>query len=165
MLGQNAAKGRHPTGAETVDAISLAVLRTFNHELHLILHFRELNLRAAVNERWAPGARPGTLIKGGTCRVASCMAPRAVSVEEPDRDLGFLDGNTHLSGYGCEVNLPQSLFKRVLQEREPGFAFFGMQDELSQIIGRKVDLNTPNFLSRYFRDSVLKSAEVQYAQS
>lgn len=48
---------------------------------------------------------------------------------------------------------------------EPGFAFFGMQDELSEIVGRKVDLNTPNFLSRYFRDSVLKSAEVQYAQS
>ena len=48
---------------------------------------------------------------------------------------------------------------------EPGFAIFGMQDELSEIVGRKVDLNTPNFLSRYFRDSVLKSAEVQYAQS
>lgn len=48
---------------------------------------------------------------------------------------------------------------------EPGFAFFDMQDELSQIIGRKVDLNTPNFLSRYFRDAVLKSAEVQYVQS
>jgi len=48
---------------------------------------------------------------------------------------------------------------------EPGFSFFDMQDELSQLIGRKVDLHTPNFLSRYFRDKVVREAEVQYAQS
>jgi predicted nucleotidyltransferase len=48
---------------------------------------------------------------------------------------------------------------------EPGFAFFGMQDELSEIIGRNVDLHTPNFLSRYFRDKVVQEAEVQYVQS
>jgi len=45
---------------------------------------------------------------------------------------------------------------------EPGLAFFGMQEELSAILGRKVDLNTPGFLSRYFRESVQKSAEERY---
>jgi len=45
----------------------------------------------------------------------------------------------------------------------PGFAFFKIQDELSELLGRKVELNTPNFLSRYFRDEVLSQAEVQYA--
>ena len=44
----------------------------------------------------------------------------------------------------------------------PGLAFFAMQAELSEILGRKVDLNTPNFVSRYFRDRVLAEAEVQY---
>src|SRR2546427_10969955 len=44
----------------------------------------------------------------------------------------------------------------------PGLAFFDMEEELSHIIGRKVDLNTPQFLSRYFRDMVLKEAEVLY---
>ena len=44
----------------------------------------------------------------------------------------------------------------------PGFAFFGLQEELSRILGRKVDLHTPKFLSRYFRDRVLSQAEVQY---
>jgi uncharacterized protein len=44
----------------------------------------------------------------------------------------------------------------------PGLAFFSMQDELSEIMGRKVDLNTPNFLSKYFRDKVIQEAEVQY---
>ncbi len=47
-------------------------------------------------------------------------------------------------------------------EHIPGLAFFAMQDELSEILGRKVDLNTPNFLSKYFRDKVLREAEVQY---
>jgi hypothetical protein len=44
----------------------------------------------------------------------------------------------------------------------PGLAFFGMQEELSQILGRKVDLNTPGFLSSYFRDEALRTAEDQY---
>jgi hypothetical protein len=54
----------------------------------------------------------------------------------------------------------------ILVEFEPGFvpglAFFGMQDELSQILGRKVDLNTPGFLSPWFRNEALSAAEDQY---
>ena len=45
----------------------------------------------------------------------------------------------------------------------PGLAFFAMEAELSKILGRKVDLNTPQFLSRHFRDDVLAEAEDQYA--
>ena len=37
-----------------------------------------------------------------------------------------------------------------------------MQDELSEIIGRRVDLNTPKELSKYFRDEVLAEAEDLY---
>ncbi len=40
----------------------------------------------------------------------------------------------------------------------PGWHFFEMQDELSELLGRTVDLNTPEFLSRYFRDEVLAGA-------
>ncbi|MBI3761743.1 MAG: nucleotidyltransferase family protein [Chloroflexi bacterium] len=46
----------------------------------------------------------------------------------------------------------------------PGFAFIRLQRELSALLGRNVDLNTPRSLSRYFRDQVLAEAEVQYAQ-
>ena len=57
----------------------------------------------------------------------------------------------------------------VLVEFEPGvrigLRFFDIQEELSNLIGRKVDLNTPNFLSRYFRDQVLKEAEDLYAHA
>lgn len=48
---------------------------------------------------------------------------------------------------------------------EPGLEFFTMQDELSRMLKRKVDLNTPNFLSLYLRGSVLSEAEVQYVQA
>jgi hypothetical protein len=47
----------------------------------------------------------------------------------------------------------------------PGLTFFAMQDELSQIMGHKVDLNTPGFISRYFREQVMGEALVQYVQA
>lgn len=37
-----------------------------------------------------------------------------------------------------------------------------MRDELSAILGRSVDLLTPNALSNYFRDDVLSQAQVIY---
>lgn len=37
-----------------------------------------------------------------------------------------------------------------------------IERELSELIGRKVDLRTPADLSRYFREEVLSEAEVQY---
>src|SRR5512138_3174845 len=44
----------------------------------------------------------------------------------------------------------------------PGFAFFDLQEELSGILGRSVDLHTPGSLSRYFRDRVVREAQDQY---
>ncbi len=48
----------------------------------------------------------------------------------------------------------------------PGlFGMARMERELSALLGgRKVDLRTPEDLSRYFRQEVLDEAEVQYAQ-
>jgi hypothetical protein len=40
----------------------------------------------------------------------------------------------------------------------------GMENELSEILGRKVDIRTAQDLSRYFRQDVIKSSEVQYAE-
>jgi uncharacterized protein len=47
----------------------------------------------------------------------------------------------------------------------PGLKFFALERELSELLGRKVDLNTANFLSPYFRGKVLAEAEVQYVAS
>ena len=51
-------------------------------------------------------------------------------------------------------------------DRVPGlFGIAGMEIELSGLFsGRKVDLRTPEDLSPYFRQDVVDTAEVQYAQ-
>jgi len=48
------------------------------------------------------------------------------------------------------------------ENHTPGFAFFDVEAELSQILGRKVDLNTPQFLSPHFRQEVEAEAEVVF---
>jgi len=54
----------------------------------------------------------------------------------------------------------------VLVEFQPdvrvGLSFFRIQDELSDILGHKVDLNTPGDLSKYFRDEILREAQALY---
>ena len=57
----------------------------------------------------------------------------------------------------------------ILVEFEPGhpvglIRLGGIELELSQLLGRRVDLRTPEDLSPYFRRQVLESAAVQYAQ-
>jgi hypothetical protein len=50
------------------------------------------------------------------------------------------------------------------QNHVPGlFDLAGMEIDMSEMIGRKVELRTPAELSRYFRDDVLKNAKVEYA--
>ena len=55
----------------------------------------------------------------------------------------------------------------VLVEFEPDcrvglIKMAGLEIELSKLLGRKVDLRTPADLSRYFRQTVVASAEIQY---
>jgi predicted nucleotidyltransferase len=55
----------------------------------------------------------------------------------------------------------------VLVEFEPGarvglIRLSGLEIELGNIVGRKVDLNTPGFLSKYYRDQILAEVDVQY---
>jgi hypothetical protein len=55
----------------------------------------------------------------------------------------------------------------MLVEFDPGhriglITLAGLELELSEILGRKVDLRTAAELSRYFRDEVVQTAEVQY---
>ena len=43
------------------------------------------------------------------------------------------------------------------------FALARMERELSETLGRKADMRTPEDLSEYFRDEVVRTALVQYA--
>ncbi len=49
------------------------------------------------------------------------------------------------------------------QEHTPGlFSIVRMEMELAEMLGRKVDLRTPEDLSQYFRDEVVRNAQIQY---
>lgn len=77
------------------------------------------------------------------------------------RSLAFF-GSVLRSDFGPDSDVD------VLVEFEtghvPGFIKLArMERELSEMLGRKVDLRTPEDLSRYFRDEVISKAEVQYA--
>ncbi|MBW2250037.1 MAG: nucleotidyltransferase family protein [Deltaproteobacteria bacterium] len=55
----------------------------------------------------------------------------------------------------------------ILVEFEPGarmglIRLSGLEIELGKIVGRKVDLNTLGFLSKYYREQILTEADVQY---
>jgi hypothetical protein len=88
-------------------------------------------------------------------RIASFCRRRHI------RKLAFF-GSVLRDDFGPESDVD------VLVEFEPGevvglLRMAAMELELSEILGRKVDLRTPQDLSRYFRDEVVASAEVQYA--
>ena len=52
------------------------------------------------------------------------------------------------------------------EKRVGFFELYDLEQELSREFGgRKVDLNTPQCLSHYFRDEVLATAEVQYVEA
>ena len=43
-------------------------------------------------------------------------------------------------------------------DAHPGIRFFTYGDELAEIIGHKVDFNTAEWLSKHFRDDVIREA-------
>ena len=57
----------------------------------------------------------------------------------------------------------------ILVEFEPGkvlgFGMVDLEDELSALVGRKVDLHTPGSRSKYFRDRVVREAQDQYVRA
>ena len=76
----------------------------------------------------------------------------------------------------CRLSLFGSILRKdfgpdsdvdILVEFEPGtriglIRLSGLEIKLSKIVGRKVDLNTPGFLSKYYREQILAEATVQY---
>ena len=71
-------------------------------------------------------------------------------------------GSALRNDFGPESDIDVDVLVEFELGCTPGLAFFGMQDELSELFGRKVDLNTPTFLSRYFRQDVTSEARVEY---
>ncbi|AFL73998.1 putative nucleotidyltransferase [Thiocystis violascens DSM 198] len=73
---------------------------------------------------------------------------------------------SHLKG-AARPDRDLDLLVEFEPQQVPGLlGIAGMEIELSEMLGgREVDLRTAGDLSRYFRDEVLRTAEVQYARS
>jgi len=75
-----------------------------------------------------------------------------------------LFGSVLRPDFGPESDI--DVLVRSEPDRTPGlFDVVRMEDELTQMLGRKADLRTPEDLSRYFREKVLSEALVQYAEA
>ena len=49
------------------------------------------------------------------------------------------------------------------EKKKPGLlGLVGMEIELTEMLGRKVDLRTPEELSRHFRNDVIREAQIEY---
>src|SRR5207237_678262 len=71
-----------------------------------------------------------------------------------------LFGSALREDFGAESDV--DLLVEFEPGRTPGFAFFRIESELSEVLGRRVDLNTPDSLSPYFRNRVDGEAENLY---
>ena len=119
----------------------------------------------AIHHRQTWGS-PGTL---GWCRISvGSMSPHLHTKSE---EIATFCRRNHIRKLAFFGSVLRADFRDdsdidVLVEFEPGhvpgFAFFGMQDELGGFLGRKIDLHTPASLSDYFRDQVLREAEPAY---
>ena len=118
----------------------------------------------------------GCVREGESKQVTDAIIPRMdkIKIRVPREQLAEFCRRHHirkLAFFGSVLRDdfgPQSDVDVLVEFEEgktPGFAFFGMQAELSKILGRKVDLNTPGFLNKYFRDRVLSEAKVEYVQA
>ncbi|MBN1185013.1 MAG: nucleotidyltransferase family protein [Bacteroidales bacterium] len=101
---------------------------------------------------------------------------RKFDIKVPKRSISEFCKRNHirsLSLFGSILrqDFSQSSDINIIVEFETGYepGFFNlveMEEELSAIFGgRKVDLRTPDDLSKYFRDDVLAEAEALYLES
>ena len=102
------------------------------------------------------------------------MNPERVSITK-DQIADFCQKN-HITRFAFFGSVLRDDFRPdsdidVLVEFEPDYhpiglmEVAGMEIELSDMIGRKVDLRTPQDLSKYFRDKLISEARVQYERS
>ncbi len=93
------------------------------------------------------------------------------SLRIPESDLAEFCRRNHIRRLALFGSVLRDDFRPesdidVLVEFEPGqtpgLRFFALQIKLSEMFGGAVDLHTPAFLSRYFRDDVLSQANDLY---
>ena len=107
-----------------------------------------------------------------TCFGESCVMAYSLEQRIPREELiEFCKKNyiRKLSLFGSalrgslEAQSDIDLLVEFEEGHTPGlFSIVRMEMELAEALGRKVDLRTPEDLSRYFRDEVIRDAKLEY---
>ena len=127
-------------------------------------------LKSLVNRSYARDSVPDTIPSQGAATASTGRAGQRIAV--PRRRIASFCRRHYIARLAFFGSVLRNDFRPdsdvdVLVEFEPGyvpgFAIVAMENELSRILGRKVDLRTPADLSRYFREQVVREAQVQYA--
>jgi hypothetical protein len=97
---------------------------------------------------------------------------RTIALSIPARELDDLCQEWHVQRLAVFGSVTRGDFSAssdvdILVEFQPGWVpglgFFALQEALSNLLERRVDLNTPGFLGRHIRDDVLREAVEVYA--
>jgi len=100
------------------------------------------------------------------------MVRAAIEIPE-DKITDFCERNhiTKMALFGSVLRddfTPQSDVDVLVEfhpDHIPGWAFYGMQEELGAIFQREVDLLTFTGISKYFRKKILREAQTVYVGS
>ncbi len=87
---------------------------------------------------------------------------KAFCVKNHIRRMAFF-GSITRDDFGPESDL--DILVEFQPGHTPGLGFFAMETELTRLLGKKVDLQTPGFLGKEIRQSVLSEAIPVYEQA
>jgi len=141
--------------------------------LPTILDSAQIVYRAVAGAAASPGIAEQTI--AGHAERASGVPPLILARIrfDPERIAEFCHRHyiTRLSLFGSVLRddfRPESDVDVLVEfqpAKTPGLRFFTIQDDLTQFFGRRVDLNTRDDLSVYFRDRVEAEAVPLYVES
>lgn len=93
------------------------------------------------------------------------MVLRAIEQQDIKKDIKSLRlFGSYLHGKPRKDSDIDLLVEFLPQSRVGFFYLVNMQNTIEQFLGKKIDLQTPEALSKYFRANVLKEAEHIYGQ-
>ncbi len=160
QIARLSGSGRGAVQRELANLLACGII-SLRHQGRLTLY--------SANKNSPAYAELKKLMAGASQRLASSHAGRNIDV--PQKQLEAFCRKHHISKLAFYGSVMREDFSPdsdvdVLVDFEtghvPGLAFFTIQDELSKLLGRKVDLHTPGDLSSRFRDTVVREAEVRY---
>lgn len=93
----------------------------------------------------------------------------ALSEKEKIAEICRRNGISYCAVFGSyareEANEKSDIDLLVRFSKPIGWKFYGIAEDLQEVLGKKVDLATENMLNKYIRESVLRDLKVIYEEA